>query len=439
MNKEDNVLNKIKNIYSFISENAYYCREDFSLQTGAYNAALLLGISAGLLNGKIIYVGEYGLGKTTLAETISSFLFGLPKKIYSSASIKGNPEISMDQIIGRPHLGDLNKGKEKVIWSSFVLSRPKIVDEINRIPPNKQNILLSGLQTNLWSYLNSTIEIKNCPWFATKNYEDSGNTSIIPPLLDRFDLSVESKSPGLNNFRTIRYYAPIELSEKKHEECVYNLLNKEDFVLQDFIKEIDNIRREHKLFLEKETGLKLLSEEDINQIQEKVRSIKFSEKANLLLDAIIAEMGSCQIFGQKRVNQECISNCHFSGYSCFYIKNDLSTRTVLALDKYSKMIAFVDDEKTVQEHHVKAIAPYVLWHKTKLKESYLEEINHERREEVLELYAVKKLVKDIEKRQIKIEAKQKEIITALLKNDLNKAGDISSKMDNPLFKEYVRG
>src|SRR5690606_27298599 len=127
------------------------------------------------------------------------------------SSIKGHPELSFEQLIGRPDLGLLNTGKEKVLWSDFIQSPSKVIDEINRIPESKQNILLTGMQNNSWSFLNDYFISKESAWFATANYKDSGNFSIIPPLLDRFDLCLESKSPDINIARILRNKPQISL------------------------------------------------------------------------------------------------------------------------------------------------------------------------------------------------------------------------------------
>lgn len=439
MANKNNTLQKFNDIYEYISDNIYYSKPDFAISNKAYNSALLLGLSSSALNGKIIYVGEYGLGKTTLAETISSLMYMLPKKTYSSNSIKGNPEISNEQIIGRPNLGELNKGKEKVIWSEFVLSKPKIVDEINRIPSNKQNLLLAGIQTEMWSYLNSTINIPDCPWFATKNYSDAGNTGIIPPLLDRFELAAESKSPGLNNFRSIRYNKPLEISMPDLEEEYYALLNKETFDIKEHYKNIEKIKEKFRNEIENQTGLELLTEKDLVEIKKETEKIGFTQEANFLLDAIIAELASCQLFGQKRTNQTCPQDCHFSNYACNKTENDVSTRTILAIDKYSKMMAWLDGKKEADKKHILTIAPYALWHKTKIREEYIGELDEERREEVIELEAVKKLIEEIEKRQRKIMPKQKELVKNILSGNANKAVDMANHLDHPVFKEYIKG
>jgi len=80
--------NKFFKINEFIRDNIYYCKNDFSCNGKESNSAVLLGLLTAALNGKMLFLGEYGLGKTTLSETISSLYFGIPLSVTESSSIK---------------------------------------------------------------------------------------------------------------------------------------------------------------------------------------------------------------------------------------------------------------------------------------------------------------------------------------------------------------
>ena len=86
-----------------------------------------------------------------------------------------------------------------MIWSYFSMLPAKIVDEINRLPETKQSSSSGdGIDRGKWEYLNSSIINEEFCLFATANYQDRGSHTIIAPLLDRFDVMVESKHPGAN-------------------------------------------------------------------------------------------------------------------------------------------------------------------------------------------------------------------------------------------------
>ena len=98
--------------------------------------------------------------------------------------------------MGRPDLASSTAGE--VVWSTLALLPVKVVDEINRLPETKQSMILDGVDRGNWSYLNQMITNDEFGLFATANYQDQGTNTIVAPLLDRFDVMVESKHPGPN-------------------------------------------------------------------------------------------------------------------------------------------------------------------------------------------------------------------------------------------------
>ena len=152
----------------------------------------------GLRQGKALIIGEPGLGKTTSAEYVCSLLYRVPLGTIWGSEVSGHPEQTEEKIIGRPDLGRLNQGEEVVVWSHFVLLPTKIVDEINRLPETKQSMILDGVDRGNWEYLNDSVINREYCLFATANYQDGGTNTIIAPLIDRFDIMVESKHPGPN-------------------------------------------------------------------------------------------------------------------------------------------------------------------------------------------------------------------------------------------------
>ena len=187
---------KSLDILTFIQDRLYFNRQDIEVKGEHHNAALLLGMITGLVGGKQIIVGEPDLGKTTSAEYIGALLYRLPIGVVWEAEVSGHPEQTEEKIVGRPNLGQLNQGIEEVVWSSFARLPVKVVDEINRLPETKQSMILDGVDRGNWSYLNQVVINDEYCLFATANYQDRGTNTIVAPLLDRFDVLVESKHPG---------------------------------------------------------------------------------------------------------------------------------------------------------------------------------------------------------------------------------------------------
>ncbi|MYF15999.1 MAG: hypothetical protein F4215_00870, partial [Gemmatimonadetes bacterium] len=68
----------VRDILIFIQDRLYFNRADLEIEGQKHNAALLLSALTGLLGGKILIVGEPGLGKTTSAEYIGALLYRMP-------------------------------------------------------------------------------------------------------------------------------------------------------------------------------------------------------------------------------------------------------------------------------------------------------------------------------------------------------------------------
>ena len=93
-----------------------------------------------------------------------------------------------DKLVGFLTGKTMKDGEEEVVWQHFVLIPQKIIDEFNRIPEANQAMLLDGMDRGEWDYLNEHISTGPQPFFATCNYADRGTNTLIPPILDRFNI-----------------------------------------------------------------------------------------------------------------------------------------------------------------------------------------------------------------------------------------------------------
>ncbi|MEM4637881.1 MAG: hypothetical protein QXK76_02560 [Candidatus Woesearchaeota archaeon] len=432
-----NLQEKVWNIYSYIKENIYLCRPDIIVSDYSLNSTLLFGILTSLVNGKQLIYGEYGLGKTTSSENIICMLYGFPKEVVLASSIKGNPEQTEEKMIARPHLGDLNKGIENVIWSDFVLIGPKIIDELNRMPASKQNILLEGTDRGIWKYLNELLKNDSLAIYSTSNYKDSGNTDIIPPLLDRFDIAVESKHPGINNLRLRRCLPKADLLyDKEISDKIFELLSQEkDYHnLNDKIK---ILRNEYLSKLRERTNIELLNIEEYAEIREIISNMRLSRDANLFYDLFTSELTTCQVFGQKRSNENCKEGCQYSAYMCNKITNCISVRTDSSIKNYSAALSWLFGKKEITVEHLSAVLPYNLWHKIKFKEEYLDEFSVLERKDPLPLFVAKQSVETMRKRFVDLKSVQEEMIKSLIKKDFETAKKIAENTDHPVIREYL--
>lgn len=390
---------RVKSIYRFLEENLYFNRPDMELKGEKFNTALLFGILTALNRGKELIIGEPGVGKTTSAEFVGSLVYQIPVGVIWGSEVSGHPEQTEEKIVGRPDLGKLNKGVEEVVWSHFSQVPVKIVDEINRLPETKQSMILDGVDRGNWEYLNEMIINEEYCLFATANYQDQGTNTIIPPMIDRFDILVESRHPGPNisylvgehwNKENILRYPQIErdLEEVLNNKVPYHAK----------LPQFEEVCHRFGDFLDSQFGLKPLRSGDRRVIHSQIRGIDFSLDASAFTRMVLAELSFCYHHGQKRSVENCVEGCHYTGYFCHEIKNCASNRLPMSIRSYSQSLAWFLEESEVDIEHVKAVIPYTLAHRVQWRDEYLARMEKSRRNDPFMIFLAKGAVRDILRR-----------------------------------------
>ena len=402
--------------YDFLKKKVYFSDSDFDVGLKKVNSALFLGLLSGLAGKNCLFMGDYGLGKTKLSSSLAAMVSGVSEDNVLKDSLKGHPDLSLENIVGRPDLGALNKGVEKVIWSSFVKSSVKVVDEINRMRESTQNILLSGLQSGKWSYLNGCFSAEDSGVYATANYPDSGNNSLIPPLLDRFDIALECKRGGANIDRYMRHNSSRKVDVRS------------DVYSSDEFRDL----------FEKENDVTLFDEKDKHSFVKQISNQKYSEDANLFMDVFIAELGTCQVFGSKRAVDKCPSSCPYTDFSCYDVDGALSFRSSSAIDFFSKALSYLRESSEVLPRDIVQVAPYAIWHKSTFRSDLVRDSSDRIRGDPVNLAVAKNVVSSVYKRFDDIKGQQKSAINAILAEDVTGLEDILANSNHPVFREYLK-
>ncbi len=388
---------KVRDIYTYISEQLYFSRPDLQIHGESANATLLLSLLTALTGGKALVIGEPGLGKTTAAEYVCAFIYGFPLGVIWSSVVSGHPEQTEEKIVGRPDLGKLNQGEEAVIWSYFASLPIKIVDEINRLPETKQSLILDGVERGKWEYLNQALINDEFCLFATANYQDQGTNTLVPPLLDRFDIVVESKHPGANIASLIGQESSREhvLRDRATEEAFLEALrgsrNGQQDSLEQAYKRFAKVVQQH-------CGLSMLNRAERQAVRQEMAALEVDLAANAFLRMTLAELSFCCTYGQKRSGEVCDDGCHYSGYLCYEVRNCASNRLPNSIYRYARSLAWWLGHDRVDVEHIRLILPYVLAHRTQWRESYLHMREREQRHEPLLLHAARYATADIFRR-----------------------------------------
>jgi MoxR-like ATPase len=386
-------------IYKFIQENLYLNRPDMEIKGIQFNSALLMSLLTGLSQGKELIIGEPGLGKTTSAEYVCALLYRFPLGTIWGSEVSGHPEQTEEKIIGRPDLGRLNQGEEVVVWSHFALLPIKIVDEINRLPETKQSMILDGVDRGNWEYLNDAIINREYSLFATANYQDRGTNTIIAPLIDRFDVMVESKHPGPNLAYLIGSQGSngLDLRHEELEEEFQRMLS-ERLSYGERMERIEELSDRFGKALKKGPGIKTLSRSDRQTIRSRKERIPFDLDFNAFLRLILSELSFCHRYGQKRSHEGCEEGCHFTEYLCNEVQNCISNRVPISVRSFSQTLAWLLGDEEVGLEHLKAVLPYTLAHRIQWKEEAAAQQEKEHRTDPLEIYMAKEAVKDMHRR-----------------------------------------
>ena len=390
---------QVREIYQFISDHLYFNRPDIEMKGEPFNSAILFSLLTGLQTGKELIIGEPGLGKTTSAEFVCSLIYQFPLGVIWGSEVSGHPEQTEEKIIGRPDLGKLNRGEEDVVWTNFSQIPVKIVDEINRLPETKQSMILDGVDRGNWEYLNEMIINGEYCLFATSNYQDGGTNTIIAPLLDRFDVMVESRYPGANLSFLIGKTKRKDqiLRHPKYERELHRVL-KSKIPYAKKIPKMEEICNAFGEYLVEVLGVRPLQRKDRDQIRTEMDSLDMDLDASAFTRMLLSEISFCERYGQKRIVENCEEGCHYTGFLCHEIKNCASNRLPLSIKQYAQGLAWLLEDSEIDIEHVKTVVPYTLAHRVQWKEEILSQKERAKRDDPFPIFLSKEAVKMVSQR-----------------------------------------
>jgi MoxR-like ATPase len=388
-----NLREKVHDLYDKIRDELYLCRPDINVSGEDYNSALLFGVMTELNKGNQLIFGEYGGGKTTSAEILHSLFYGLPLDLVKRVAVRGDAQLTTEKVVGRPDYGALHEGKERVVWQHFVNVPGKIVDEFNRIPGANQSIVLNGVDRGDWDYLNDSVSTGDQALFATCNYTDEGNFDLIPPILDRFDVAVESRFPGVTNSnfiaRDLWNDGHKVLSDPELTTRAVEILNSKGSY-DEVQKGLEDITDEYRNGLEAK-GFPVLRADELEQIRREIGEVGISNDAGAYFNMLIAELNVHPKYGQKRSIDNNGDTSH-GLYLYNLFDGSGSRRSDRSILKYSKTLAWMLGEDEVNIDHMSTVAPYALWHKIKWTDKVSGDFVEDERVDPLKLHVTKSLL-----------------------------------------------
>ncbi|MHA2398354.1 MAG: AAA family ATPase [Promethearchaeota archaeon] len=316
----------------------YLVEERKKIQSRNLPEILSLSVLNALVpNSAMLLIGGHGGGKTSVVKLLGRMFTAATLNEIENAIIRGHPQLTEEKLIGTLKLGKLMKdGEEEVVWRQFVTSFWKIIDEVNRLTPYAQDILLSLLAEGTVKYYDTITTINKFCLYATINPNDVGTFELSQPFLDRFGISVPISMPASHDLQII-------LSGKDEKYSGYDELIQVP---------------------------KILTIDDLMEIWYYVNKIPISPQAQNFIHAIVREFTLCARLDKGNTDDlkpstGLCSGCHFNTAQSVCNKNDtiLSVRVAKDLLRYSKALAWLLGIKNIDINIVNTIAPYVVSHR----------------------------------------------------------------------------
>jgi len=316
----------------------FYNKETKKVNTKTLPEILSLCVLNALVpNSAMLLVGGHGGGKTSLTKLLGRMFTGDSLNEIENSIIRGHPQLTEEKLIGTLKLGKLmHDGEEEVVWRQFVTHFWKIIDEVNRLTPYAQDILLSLLAEGTIKYYDEIKIVDKYCLYATINPQDVGTFELSNPFLDRFGISIPIVMPASHDLELI-------LNGKDEKYSGYDELIQVP---------------------------KVLTIDELMEIWYYVNKIQFDTEVNNYIHAIIRDFtlyvrvdkGSSE---NLKPSTGLCSGCHFNTNQniCNKIESILSVRAAKDLLRYSKALTWLLNLKQVDINLVNTIAPYVVSHR----------------------------------------------------------------------------
>lgn len=322
-------------------------RKDLTVGSSKVNAQLYFSVAnACLRNRAVLLYGGLGANKTTLVNLLGSSFLGLPLSVVENFMVSGHPEQTEEKIVGflDPRQWSSASGDVDVLWTSWAKSRWKVINEINRFPSGKQNLFLEIIQKRKIGYGGQVLEAGDTCYFATMNPGFSSTYPMDEALLDRISACVPALQPD--------FLGSLSLAGRERD-------------VRDLAEELPRF-----------------TQAEFDSLPKMVASVDLDAKVELSVVSLLRDFTLCerapendktQLSGTNPSKGLC-AGCHYFNNSevlCWQTDEGLSDRVRQDLRDFTRAMAFLLGKEGDIEV-LRAVAPYVIWHRVTPVRSLLE-------------------------------------------------------------------
>lgn len=311
----------------------------------SYCSFVLLPLLTFAARTKCLLVGGPGRGKTSSA-VLMGVLAGYPIRDVRRAIQKGQPQMTISDLLGNPLPADLIKAQSidqiGIAWRKWLSMRVKIIDEYNRIPTRTQSALLTLMADNYAELYDQTFECPDSAWYLTANDDAGGGTyQVIEALRDRIDIVV--KALHFNS----RFLG--ELLER-----IENGIRPEEVVPSEVIfspEEGDRLQKEIRTIPVPSTVLRRLEffASQFEYLESAAKQFEYQTKDTAKLAGIEWHQVTATETGKDKVKDVGAQT-----------KNGISVRAIMTTLTYVKAMAYFRGASQVDLEDLRQLLPFVL-------------------------------------------------------------------------------